>query len=144
MPLSSTPLRRALLRSLLLALVLLGGSASAAAPDSKYTAAGLRAAFKAVCQKVGYRIQRLEVDERDQPALVCALLEGKCHHDPIRDELRSMPGYAYNFCQTVTMGDGSKTLIVLDLIPRGPDAPAVDPRRLQARMQQLTASMMRW
>jgi hypothetical protein len=155
---TSRPRRRALLGCCLpLVLVLFGGSASAAeskpgsgiqwegvppadaSKNSKYSAAGLRAAFQQVCRNIGCRLQWIEVDESKRPALVYGVIVGACDYKDIRRELLSMSDYTYNGAVTMVAKDGSKTAFAVDIIPR--DRTAGGSGR-ESVMERLKALMM--
>ena len=106
--------------------------------DPKYTTAGLRAAFTAMCKRLDYRIVKLEIDPSEFPFLVSAVIEGRCEYRVLRGELSSMDGYAYS--GSVTRWNGSVTSVALNMVPADayPHAQAVSiQQRLMARLQKL-------
>src|SRR6185503_2884293 len=93
--------------------VALNSSTASGAPgnvSARYTAEGLRQAFAHLCQRLGYRAMRLEVDQSEFPFLVYGVLEGSCDFKDIRDTLNSMTGYAYTSCVTLISRSGSRTI----------------------------------
>lgn len=108
--------------------------------DVRYSAAGLRQAFKALCQMLGYRALVVEIDESEFPYLVYGVLEGRADYRAIRDALPSLPDYVYAGSVTAVRDhrDGTTTAFALNLTPpnRGGES---NPSRIMARMKRLTA-----
>jgi hypothetical protein len=84
-----------------------------------YSADGLRRTFAEVCQRLGYRAMRVEVDESEFPFLLYGVLEGSCDYAAIRDVLSTVPGYAYSGSVTLSARNGALTLFALDMTPAG-------------------------
>ena len=152
-----TPLRTSVLKRIGAAFALisaLAGPVTAAEPpksnapaekmDARYSAAGLRQAFKVLCQMLGYRALVVEVDESEFPYLVYGVLEGRADYRAIRDALPSLPDYAYAGSVTAVRDqrDGTTTAFALNLTPpnRGGEA---NPSRIMARMKGLMAPTSR-
>lgn len=148
-----TPLRTSIFARTGAALALLfalsGPATAAEAPksnapaektDARYSAAGLRQAFKALCQMLGYRALVVEIDESEFPYLVYGVLEGRGDYRAIRDALPSLPDYVYAGSVTAIRDqrDGTTTAFALNLTPpnRGGES---NPSRIMARMKRLTA-----
>ena len=105
--------------------------------DPKYTAAGLRAAFTAMCKRLDYQIVKLEIDQSEFPFLVSAVIQGRCEYRALRD-LSSMDGYAYS--GSATRSRDSVTVVALNMVPNDayPHAQAISIRqRLGSRLQKL-------
>jgi hypothetical protein len=100
-----------------------------------YTPEGLREAFAALCKSLGYRAHVVEIDQTEAPFLVYGVLAGPCDYRAIRDQLGSMPGYAYSGSVTRGRGDDSVTIFALNMIPR--EYSEADPRRTMDRMREL-------
>ena len=92
------------------------GRVAPADVDARYTPQALREAFQAVCKKLHYRIERLEVDATEFPFLVHGVLD-KGDHREIRDALNAMPGYTYVGSVTLNTSDGP-TLFALNMTPQ--------------------------
>ena len=108
--------------------------------DPRYTAAGLRQAFAALCQKLGYRPLKVEIDQSEFPYLVYGVLEGRCAYRAIRDALGSMRGYAYAGSTTMVHKDGSRTNFALNMIPSsesGRERGADGQRKMMERLKEL-------
>jgi hypothetical protein len=108
--------------------------------NPKYTPEGLIAASKALCDKLGYNLQKLVVDDTEFPFLVYGVVEGSRDLQGMQATLRSMPGYAYGG-SVVGRKDG-RTYFSLNMI--SPDQyPAAQraaiQRRLMIRLQMLGA-----
>jgi hypothetical protein len=108
--------------------------------DPKYTAEGLAAAFTALCQSRGLKVQQFAVDTSEFPFLVYGLLEGgRDFFRQIDGELKTVPGYAYGGSVVGSTRDGS-TYFSLNMTPRaayaGSDAEAIQ-RRMMIRLQML-------
>jgi hypothetical protein len=82
-----------------------------------YSADGLRRAFADVCQRLGYRAMRVEVDESEFPFLLYGVLEGSCDYGAIRDAVSTVPGYAYGGSVTLGARNGALTLFALNMTP---------------------------
>ena len=89
----------------------------AATVDERYTPAGLRQTFAALCKTLGYRARVVEVDQSEFPYLLYGVIEGHCDYREIREALSSMSGYAYQSCVTAVRRDGSMTVFSLNMIP---------------------------
>lgn len=100
--------------------------------DPKYSAAGLREAFTALCKRLGYRIVKLEIDQSEFPFLVSAVIEDRCDYRALRDGLSSVSGYTYNGC--ATRYRNAVTHVALNMMP-SPEYPAEHSRVIQQRVR---------
>jgi len=109
--------------------------------EGRYTAEGLRQAFAALCKSLRYRAQRVEIDQSESPFLIYGVLEGRCDYKDIRDQLGSMPGYAYSGCFTAVIGNESVTLFALNMTPSSEYAHDKESfQRMIDRMKKLALS----
>ena len=106
--------------------------------DRKYTAAGLREAFTALCKRLGYQIVKLEIDQAEFPFLVTAVIEDRCDYRALRDGLSSVSGYAYNGC--ATRYRTPVTHVALNLMPTD-QYPADQSRVIQRRVRLRLAKL---
>ena len=83
--------------------------------DPKYTSDGLMAAFRQLCQNLGFKVQRLAVDQSEFPFLVYGIIEGRQSYNALKEGLSTMPGYAYSGSSTGN-ANGS-TYFALNMMP---------------------------
>jgi hypothetical protein len=102
--------------------------------DAKYTAEGLKDAFRELCKKLGYRIVRLEVDQSQFPFVLHGVLAGRCDYREIRDTVKQIPGYVYVGSVTSSTRDGS-TCFALNMTP--PESSRGESRGMMDRMKEL-------
>ncbi len=105
--------------------------------DAKYAPTNLVAAFNAISEKAGWRVEKLAVDDSEFPFLVYGLLAG--HHQLNASDIREVPGYDYAGSVRGSTGGGS-TYFALNMIPNGqyPESQATAcHRRLMVRLQML-------
>ena len=107
--------------------------------DARYTPENLRHAFAALCKTLRYRALRVEVDQSEVPFVLYGVLEGRCDYRAMRDELSSMPDYAYAGCFTGSRGDGAVTVFALNMIPTRTRNGAAQ-QRLMERLRELANS----
>ena len=108
--------------------------------DPKYTPEGLTAAFRQLSQNLGFKVQRLAVDQSEFPFLVYGIIEGRQSYNALKEGLSAMPGYAYSGSSTGN-ADGS-TYFALNMMPQREYprevADAIH-RRSMIRLQMLAA-----
>ena len=110
--------------------------------DEKYTPEGLTAAFTGACKKLGFRVQRLEIDDSEFPFLIYAKFSEQIDTRSLSTALRSMSDYAYTGSTSGTTRDGA-TFMALNIVPsdRYPHEHADGiRRRMMIRLQVLTAA----
>lgn len=109
-----------------------------AALDPKYTAEGLTEAFRALANRLGYRVQRLSIDQTEFPFLVHGVIEGRCDYRQLRRGLEDMPGYAYS--GSTTWITARTTEFALNMHPATaypPEHAAAIRKRLAERLKAL-------
>jgi hypothetical protein len=84
--------------------------------DPKYTPEGLTAAFRTLCQRLGYRIDHFAIDQSEFPYLVYGTIEGRRDYRDLREGLGKMPGYAYSGSTTEVARSGV-TYFALNMTP---------------------------
>ncbi len=120
-----------------------GGNAATPASqgiDARYTADGLRLAFAALCQQLGYRALRVEIDQSEFPFLVHGVLHGPCDYREIRDGVNTMRGYAYTGSVTNVLHQGAVTVFALNMIPSSEYVSDGNPNGLMQRLKTLASS----
>lgn len=111
--------------------------------DAKYSPTNLLAAFTALSQKQGLRIERLALDDSEFPFLVYGVLAGKHDFRELEAGLRQMKDYDYGG-SVVGSTDKGGTHFSLNMIPYSqyPAAQAAAcNRRLMVRLQMLADSV---
>jgi len=107
--------------------------------DAKYSPTNLLAAFTALSQKQGLRIEKLAVDDSEFPFLVYGVLAGRHEFRVLEEGLRQMKGYSYAGSVVGSTEKGgtyfSLNMIPHDQYPSG-QAAACN-RRLMVRLQML-------
>jgi hypothetical protein len=110
--------------------------------DVRYSPEELKAAFAALCQRLGYRALRVEVDQSEFPFVVYGVLDGPCDYKDIRDQLKLMKDYDYSGCATLVNREKSVTAFALNMIPRDGDVDPETREREMRRMHELAKSQM--
>lgn len=106
--------------------------------DPKYQAAGLRRAFTAACQAVGFRIRTLKVDESEFPFLLYGTFEADGDGTPIKAAISAVPGYRY--IGSVTSRQGRLHAFAMDITPPEaypPESAAGNRSRQRERLMHL-------
>lgn len=105
--------------------------------NSKYWPTNLAAAFSAMGSKLGWRIEKLAVDDSEFPYLVYGIIDGK--HELLEKDIREMEGYDYSGSVRGSTEKGT-TYFSLNMIPHS-QYPAGQTvachRRLMVRLQML-------
>jgi len=111
--------------------------------DAKFSPTNLLAAFTALCQKQGLRIERLALDDSEFPFLVYGLLAGRHDFQELKAGLNQMKEYEYAG-SVVGVTDKGGTYFSLNMIPYSqyPNGQAAAcNRRLMVRLQMLADSV---
>jgi hypothetical protein len=108
--------------------------------DAKYSAEGLAAAFRSLCEARGIKIEKIGVDTSEFPFVVYGVLEnGRDFFRQIDSEIRALPGYSYGASTSGRTPAGS-TYFALHMTPNAAipreHAEGVR-RRLMLRVQML-------
>jgi len=113
--------------------------------DARYSPTNLLAAFTALSEKQGLRIERVALDDSEFPFLVYGVLAGKHDFRELETGLHQMKGYDYGG-SVVGSTDKEGTYFSLNMIPSGqyPSGQAAAcNRRLMVRLQMLADSARR-
>lgn len=84
--------------------------------DPRYTADALTQAFRKVCEKLGYRIIKLQVDTSEYPFLLYGEIDGRAELRGIREAF-SDPAYTYAGSVTSHSSRYGTTKFVVDITP---------------------------
>ncbi len=111
--------------------------------DNKFSAKGLLAAFTGLCEKEGYPIKELMVDDREFPFLVFGRIAGKKDINGFTKELGPMEPYVYGG-SVIGRTETGENFFSVNLTPSSnypANAAQACRRRLMIRMEMLAAQV---